>query len=397
MNDKLIWWLICVAAVFNSSVARSQSQACPPNINFAAGNRSFWSANTGLISGASQSYPTPNALSVIPEYNISTAGIRVITTSTRDTYGSFPTVPTINGYTYNYSVQLGSTANSYDLHSSSNPGGFTRSITYLINVPAGPASEPYTMTYAYAMVLENGTHNSDEQPMFKATLSVNGSIITCASPHYYLPTFNDATGGGGIGTATGATLDTAAALANGFTNSPVLFLSHAGQNNSSGTLLRDVWTKGWTEVTFDLSPYRGRQVNLKFEADNCAPGAHFAYAYIALRNTCAGLQISGTANACQNTSATYSVPTLAGATYSWTVPSGWTINSGAATNIINVTPGNSAGQITVNEVNGCANLKDTISVTASPPTVAGQVLNNATVCAGTNSTSLSLNGSVGKY
>jgi len=160
-------------------------------------------------------------------------------------------------------------------------------------------------------------------------------------------------------------------------------------------LLYDVWTKGWTEVTFDLSPYRGQQVTLTFEADNCLPGAHFAYAYVALRNSCAGLEISGEPVACANSNTMYSVPALAGATYNWTVPAGWTINSGANSNIINVTPGPGPGMITVNEKNSCADLKDTISVSTTPPTVAGQVLSNNTVCAGLNSTTLNLNGSVG--
>jgi gliding motility-associated-like protein len=136
-------------------------------------------------------------------------------------------------------------------------------------------------------------------------------------------------------------------------------------------------------------------VSLTFEADNCAPGAHFAYAYVALRNTCAGLEISGNLKACTNSTATYSIPALAGATYSWTVPAGWTINSGSNTNIIHLTPGATGGKITVNEKNSCANLNDTITVEVMPPTVAGGVLGNTTVCSGTNSTQLSLNGSVG--
>src|SRR5258705_3079269 len=144
------------------------------------------------------------------------------------------------------------------------------------------------------MVWENGTHNSNEQPLFKATLSTVDSVITCASPQYYLPTFNNAGGGTGGAGSTGATLDTAAAIANGFKLSPVYFLSHAGTGGNTGTLLQDVWTKGWTEVTFDLSPYRGRQVTLTFGSDNCSPGAHFAYAYVALRHNCASLQISVT-------------------------------------------------------------------------------------------------------
>jgi gliding motility-associated-like protein len=193
----------------------------------------------------------------------------------------------------------------------------------------------------------------------------------------------------------GATLDTAAALANGFSNSPVLFLSHAGTGGSNGIWLQDVWTKGWTEVTFDLSPYRGQQVSLTFESDNCTPGAHFAYAYVALRNTCAGLEISGNPIACANTPIIYSVPSLAGAIYNWTVPAGWTINSGANSNIINVTPGASNGMITVHEVNGCADLKDTLDVTVSPPTIPGAVNGSNRVCSGPNSTLLTANGQVG--
>jgi len=392
MANRFIICLI-IAAAWSYS-ASCQSQACPANINFASNDLSFWSAKTGLVNGSSQNYPAPNSgVSVIPEFGLTSTGIKVITTSSNDLYGGFQTIPTINGYAYKYSVQLGSNATSWDLHSStSNPGGFTRSITYLINVPAGLATEPYTMTYAYAMVLENGTHNSNEQPLFKATLSVNGNVITCASPHYFLPTFNNAGGGSG---STGATLDSATAIANGFSNSPVLFLSHSGQQGNTGVLLRDVWTKGWTEVTFDLSPYRGQTVTLTFEADNCTPGAHFAYAYVALRNTCAGLQISGFPKICLNTTGTYSVPALAGASYSWTVPQGWSINSGANSNIITVTPTNAAGNITIRELNSCADLKDTMAVSVSPPTVAGQVGNDATVCSGTNTTQLSLTGSVG--
>jgi hypothetical protein len=228
----------------------AQSQDCPININFASRDLANWSAATGLINRGSQPYPAPNSgISIIPEYTLGINGIEVISNPTLDIYGSFSTIPTINGYAYNYAIKLGSTATSHDFGTGAgNPGGFTRSVSYAINVPAGAASEPYTMTYAYALVLENGTHNSSEQPLFKATLNTPDSIITCASPQYYLPTFNNASGGGGAGGAgggRGATLDTATALANGFTNSPVAFLSYGGGqgNNNVGQYLNDVWTK----------------------------------------------------------------------------------------------------------------------------------------------------------
>lgn len=371
--------------------AFSQIQSCPVNISFSSGDLTSWNARTGLVGGGSINYPAPNTgVSTLSEFSITTTGIRVITNSTNDLYGSFPTVPTINGYSYNHSVKLGSDATSWDLHSGvPNPGGFTRLVSYTINVPAGPITVPYTMTYAYAMVLENGTHLSNQQPLFKATLQTQDSIVTCASPKYFLPTFDNGSG------QSGNTLDTASALASGFSLSPVLFLTHAGTNNTNGTLVQDVWYKSWTEVTFDLSPYRGQTVFLTFEADNCNPGAHFAYAYVAVRNTCAGLEISGNSAACTGTAQTYSVPALANATYSWTVPTGWVINSGAGTNIITVTPGTSSGQITIREINDCADLRDTINVTASPPTVKGLVTSNNTVCAGNNSTLLTLSGEVG--
>ncbi|HEX6432234.1 MAG TPA: gliding motility-associated C-terminal domain-containing protein [Niastella sp.] len=385
--------LLTFAAIVVAFTGFSQFQTCPTNINFGTGDLSFWSATTGLMGGATQTYSPPNTgLTTIPEYSISNTGVQVITTSGSDPFGGFPTIPTINGYAYNYSIMLGSTATSRNLGTTSaRPGGFTRAVTYTINVPNGPATVPYTMTYAYAMVLENGTHNSNEQPLFKATLSTQTGIIACASPEYYLPTFNNASGGGSGGT--GATLDTATALANGFTNSPVPFLSFSGNNN--GAYLYDVWTKGWTEVTFDLSPYRNQQVTLTFESDNCRPGAHFAYAYVALRNVCAGLEISGRSPACTNTTIEYSVPALAGATYNWTVPPGWNIVSGANTNIIKVTVGSTGGIITNQEVNGCADLKATMAVTTTPPTIAGRVMSDTTVCAGVNSCPLTVADEVG--
>lgn len=398
MMVRLRFLLISVLLVSWISPAFSQDQPCPVNINFSSGNLSLWSASTGLVNGGSRQYPAPNTgVSTISEYSISTTGVQVLTASGRDKYGGFSTVPTINGYAYGQSIKLGSDATSWDLHTEErSPGGFTRSVTYTVNVPVGSPSEPYTMTYAYALVLENGTHNSENQPLFKATVKGSAGIISCASPSYYLPTLNDATGGNDQ-TPTGATLDSAAAIANGFSLSPTLFLSHAGQgnNNDNGTLLQDVWTKPWTEVTFDLSAYRGQQVTLTFEADNCTPGAHFAYAYVALRNDCGGLKISGFADACTNTNAVYSIPALANSVYTWTVPQGWTIISGANTNVITVTPGNTGGVITAQEVSSCANLKDTITVNTLPPTVAGSVTGDRTVCGGENNSLLTLSGQTG--
>jgi len=172
-----------------------QSQSCPININFSTGTLTHWQAYTGnnkdgngpdaikLVydSNASTPFGTIGA-ATLPEYNLpGVSGVRVITTQATDPFGRFPMIPTINGYAYHYAILLGSTSVSRrqpngpnDQPGTGTPanngplGGYIRGISYQINVPPGPSTLPYTMTYAYAMVLENGTHASLDQPMARA-------------------------------------------------------------------------------------------------------------------------------------------------------------------------------------------------------------------------------------
>src|SRR5450432_33335 len=386
--------LICLQSI-------SQTQTCPVNINFATGDLTHWYAYTGnnqrgngpsaimqrYDSNTSAPGGTIGAKS-ITEFNLSSIrGIKVITTSTNDPFGYFPTIPVINGFSYDYSIMLGSTAitrgNAMD---GTGGGGYIRGISYSINVPAGPATVPYTMTYAYAMVLENGTHVSLQQPVISATLQTPAGVIACASPSYYLPTFNNVTEGG-----RGATLDSATAKRNGFSLSSLRTPNaDPGPNNTGSEYLQDVWTKGWTEVTFDLSPYRGQKVSLTIEADNCIPGGHFAYAYIAIRNSCAGLMISGDSLVCNNSVTTFSVPALANATYSWNIPASWKIISSDTGNIIQVKSSDLSGLISVREKNSCADLTDTIQIQTLPSPVAGTLKGESEVCTGINSSTLNL-------
>ncbi len=406
MAGRRMKFLLVLFCPFLLSRGYAQSQTCPVNSNFSSGYLTHWEAFTGnnrdgngptsikLIYDSTTVAPAgTRGAKTIYEYQLpSVAAIQVITRRGGiDPFGSFPTIPIINGYAYGYSVLLGSTAVSRGNAGNGGngvEGGYTRGIRYNIKVPAGPPGEPYTMTYAYAMVLENGTHNSSNQPLFSATLKAHDSIITCASPSYYLPTSDNANTHG-----TGATLDTAEAVREGFSLSPMRSpnASPTGIGN-----LQDIWTKGWREVTFDLSPYRGQQVILSFESDNCIPGGHFAYAYIALRDNCAGLLISGDTVACANSSTVYSIPALGGGTYDWTFPPGWTVKAGGAdSNIVNVLVGGQGGRIIVHEINGCADLRDTITVKTTPPTIAGELAGGVPVCTGENANVLLLNGHQG--
>jgi len=402
---KTLLPVFCLLIVSFSGSA--QSQVCPLNSNWSFGNLTHWWAYTG--NNASGNGPTaikqnydssigaPSGtlgVSTIYEYTLpSTPGIQILTTSSRDPYGGFQTVPTINGYKYTNTILLGSTAITRS-SSSGTGGGYVRGVSYRIKVPLGTPGEPYTMTYAYAMVLENGTHNSNDQPLFAATLKIGDSVVQCASPRYYLPTFNDASP-----RDANATLDSALAKSQGFfwSSKASPNANPNGQGAAAQEHLFDVWYKNWTEVTFDLGPYRGKEVVLTFETDNCVPGGHFAYSYIALRNTCAGLEISGPAAACIGSTMTYSVPALTGANYNWHVPNGWTILSGSDSNILKIQVSDNSipsGTISVSEQNSCAILNASLPVTTVPPTIAGAVSKDAEICSGDN-VSLVLTGNRG--
>lgn len=98
--------------------------------------------------------------------------------------------------------------------------------------------------------------------------------------------------------------------------------------------------------------------------------------------------ISGTVSPCNgSTGLTYNVSNVAGVTYTWTVPTGWSITAGQNSNSITVTSGSAAGDITVTPSNGCGNgTAQTLAVSAglAPSVTSSPVA--STVGAGSNTT-----------
>ena len=96
--------------------------------------------------------------------------------------------------------------------------------------------------------------------------------------------------------------------------------------------------------------------------------------------------ISGNTSTCQGASQSYSIASVSDATsYAWTLPSGW---SGSSTSTsINVTPGSSAGTISVTAINSCGTgSSSTLSVTINPlpPPPSVTPLGPTTFCQGNN-------------
>src|SRR5260221_3330145 len=153
------YWL-CVLSIFIFSSVFSQVQTCPANINFSSHDLTHWAAYTGNNRNGNgptailQNYDSTKSLpwgtvgiKTIYEYGLSgTTGIQVISAAGTDIFGGFSTIPTINGYQYNYSILLGSTTVSYGSAGQQVAnGGYIRGISYRIFVPPGATNIPYTM------------------------------------------------------------------------------------------------------------------------------------------------------------------------------------------------------------------------------------------------------------
>jgi len=108
--------------------------------------------------------------------------------------------------------------------------------------------------------------------------------------------------------------------------------------------------------------------------------------------------ISGAASVCSGIANTYSIPANPNTTgYSWTVPAGWTINSGQGTTSINATPGG-AGNICVTASNACGNSPQTclaVAVSASSSAPAGANVSPNPICPSTPTTLSVVGGSLG--
>ncbi|WP_224997248.1 gliding motility-associated C-terminal domain-containing protein [Cesiribacter sp. SM1] len=108
------------------------------------------------------------------------------------------------------------------------------------------------------------------------------------------------------------------------------------------------------------------------QIDDCVPPFSDGFVIEPVGKTPIDVTISGTASVCENQkNVTYSVPVTTGSSYSWTVPAGATIVSGATgpeNNTIAVDFGASSGQVTVQETNsgGCKGKEASFSVNVTP-------------------------------
>ncbi len=96
--------------------------------------------------------------------------------------------------------------------------------------------------------------------------------------------------------------------------------------------------------------------------------------------------ITGLTSPCQSSSQNYSVSNVAGNTYTWTFPTGWTQTGGGTTNSVIVTVGAGSGIISATPSNTCGNgTAQTLAVNPNPlPAQPGTITGNTTPLSGTS-------------
>ena len=219
MNHKKLPFLIFIllGVYFNASGQGS----CPPNIGFELGNTTVWNFFVGTCCPIS----TPTSTPALRRRHTLTSGVAL------DPHGLFPVVAPGSG---EYSLMLGSdTVNSC-----------AEKARYYVHVPPGVTD--YSLVYRYACVLQDGAHLPASQPRFEVNAydSATGNAVSCSQFNY------------------------------------VASSSIPGFYPSRLSGFTDVYCKGWTTSSINLSGLGGSTVIVDFSAGDCGYGAHFGYGYL---------------------------------------------------------------------------------------------------------------------
>lgn len=212
--------LLCLLFIFGCLLNNTYAQmlTCPPNLDFEEGSLNNWQFFTGVCC------PTNAAVGGPAVANRHT----LMTGPGTDPFGNFPVVAPNGG---KYSLRLGN----------SSTGAQAERARYYVRVPSNP-NNIYTLTYSYAVVLQNPNHTAVDQPRFEVTVFDSATGIPAPCNHFDF---------------------VASAALPGFKN---------GVNG--------VVYKPWASASIDLSAMVGKTVAIDFTTGDCAQGGHFGYAYI---------------------------------------------------------------------------------------------------------------------
>ncbi|MBX2904615.1 MAG: gliding motility-associated C-terminal domain-containing protein [Taibaiella sp.] len=217
--------ILLLLVVIGFAVPASAQLSCPPNIDFEEGTTNHW--NTYIGSCCPITTPTMTSTPVTGRHTVTSA-------ASVDPYGLFPVVAPGSGL---HSLKLGN----------SSTGAQAEKVRYSVHVPSG--SSNYALFYRYAVVLQDPSHTTAQQPRFEVNTydSATGSPIPCAEYTY-----------------------TSSSSMPGFVLS-----SHI-----SSTPTTPIYFKPWTDASLNLTGLAGHTVIVDFASGDCSLGGHFGYGYL---------------------------------------------------------------------------------------------------------------------
>ncbi|MEO6149144.1 MAG: hypothetical protein ABIP28_03245, partial [Mucilaginibacter sp.] len=225
----------------------------PDNIGFENGNFDGWECSLGTRDNKS------GVITINPPSGPSDRHTIIGAISYKnqlDPYGKFPMVCP-NGS--KYSVRLGDDAGIT---------GHVQRMAYTLTVP--PTSTNYSIIFNYAVVLEDGGHARELQPLFTAKVYdvTDNKEIDCPSFDF-----------------------SASSTLPGFLPSALRKPPDNGMGPGGGP----VFYKDWSTATIDLKGYPGKIIRIEFTTLDCAPDRHFGYAYIDVDEANSSQPITGNA------------------------------------------------------------------------------------------------------
>jgi gliding motility-associated-like protein len=145
-----------------------------------------------------------------------------------------------------------------------------------------PTAAQSSITFNYAVVLQNPAHDPALQAKFTAMIydKTDDKYIEC-------PFFKFVAGS-----------------LIGFDKS-ALRASNTGGGNINNV---DVFYRDWSTATIDLRQYVGKEIKIEFGTNDCGPGGHFGYAYLDIGDRGASAPITGNAYCATQTSVTLKGP-----------------------------------------------------------------------------------------
>ncbi len=362
---------------------KPMSLGCP-NMGFEQYNFNGWTGGIGTTSiGATGGSPVYNStgLSIV-----NPAGNNVTTTNTAN-YHTIMTLPAINpnlvgpinGYDENACKSVGTqtiseipfvSPFSFDPVSVRMNGAVSNYRACRLKYVTTSSSTNQRLSFSYAVVLQNGLHQSSESPYFKVEVKneATGAVLPGCTSYTFNPV----------------------------SSSPSDSLKHSVTGPAQGQL-GEIQYRKWQYYSVDLSTLpSGTNVSINFEVGGCSQGGHYGYAYVDAE--CGGI---GTpyANMCSGSNFATLVAPTGFTSYQWYGPSGLINGATNDTLIAGPTPSVTTGDTyTVSMVSpgGCP-LSQTVSINLTTVSIIN--LNANSSCAGGNSGSASVvaNGSNGIY